>query len=256
MKVINGYRILKYIVKGGYSHVYLVKTKSLEDSSKKYVMKKIKNSLLNKSEIDIHKKLNHPNIVQLIATFTHGSYTYMILERMKCDLHTHLYVKQKPVHVKTCIRSMLKALQYLHDNDIIYADLKPENVLIGQETSMSFKLCDFGLSWIYSEKIHDDDYYYGTFAYMAPEIFNEESLGFELDLWAVGILCYELLFQKTPFEGKTDLQIGYNISILNIDYPNNISHLEKDFIQKLLVKESSERMSSYDALNHDYLKVN
>lgn len=95
----------------------------------------------------------------------------------------------------------MKAIEYIHSQEFVLRDLKPENVLIDNKTKL-IKICDFG----WASSINDKEWLKekaGTFVYMSPESLRSEIQGFESDTWALGILLYELFYNKEPFEGKT-----------------------------------------------------
>lgn len=90
-------------------------------------------------------------------------------------------------------------MHYIHSKDIIHRDLKPENILL--DKNMQVKVCDFGWSAIYKEQ-ECRKTMCGTSEYMAPEIFLNQKQSKKTDVWALGILLYELYHKKAPFVGK------------------------------------------------------
>lgn len=104
--------------------------------------------------------------------------------------------------VKNAIMQVLSALDYLHRNGIVHRDVKLENLLI-QEPGFKVKIADFGLSTIIlnpEEKLHG---FFGSVAFMAPEILRKDGYRFEVDIWASGVVLYALLANSLPFPGLT-----------------------------------------------------
>ena len=109
--------------------------------------------------------------------------------------------------IKKFGRDLAQGLYYLHANNIIYADLKPSNVLMNEYNTL--KLCDFGLSKKLNDLIGKDQkedsedggkQKSGTPYYMAPELFAEEGVySFYSDMWALGCVLYEMATGKPPF---------------------------------------------------------
>lgn len=118
--------------------------------------------------------------------------------------------------VKFLAAQVILALECLHENKIVHRDLKPENVLIDEEGYI--RLADFGLA----KDLNDGDGRgsCGTLEYMAPEIVNSsKGHKYEVDWWTLGILMYELYYQRTPFLAETRHQILDNIVKKDAEFP-------------------------------------
>lgn len=90
-------------------------------------------------------------------------------------------------------------MEYLHNLNLIHRDIKPENLLLDKD--LNIKICDLG--WIVEGAKQNHRTFCGTYEYMAPEMIFDRSYGHEIDIWALGILLYELLHGYAPFEGET-----------------------------------------------------
>uniref|UniRef100_A0A8C3VE18 Protein kinase domain-containing protein n=1 Tax=Catharus ustulatus TaxID=91951 RepID=A0A8C3VE18_CATUS len=118
------------------------------------------------------------------------------------------------------------------------------------------KLIDFGLA----HKIEDGVEFkniFGTPEFVAPEIVNYEPLGLAADMWSIGVITYILLSGASPFLGETKQETLANITAVNYDFDeeffSNTSDLAKDFIRKLLVKDTRKRLTIQEALSHPWI---
>ena len=133
-------------------------------------------------------------------------------------------------------------LSYLHSKNIVYRDLKLENLMLDENGYLV--LIDFGSCKIIEEKTELQCSFDGSIDYMAPEVISGEGHGMMADWWSYGILMYELLCGKPPFhEGSTDRILDL-ISNANVRFNNKIkaSSVTRDFINKLLKKSPKERI--------------
>ena len=130
------------------------------------------------------------------------------------------------------------ALNYLHENNIIYRDLKPENILLDSEGHI--KLTDFGLAKVLQETEYTSTMC-GTVEYLAPEMIQHRSYTKSVDWWELGILTYELLFGQTPFFNQNKSKILNSIVKSQPKFPKNVDPIIKDFILQLLTKEPNKR---------------
>ena len=131
---------------------------------------------------------------------------------------------------------------------MIHRDIKPENIIIADLDKMHVKLCDFGWS---THTINERrTTFCGTVDYVAPELVYKEPYDEKIDLWAVGILTFELLTGQAPFTGKNENATYSNITNLDLQQSsqstrhfNSLSYHAQHFIQGILITYPKERMT-------------
>lgn len=163
---------------------------------------------------------------------------------------------QEPV-VKRYIRQILDGLIYLHDNQIVHLDIKPQNILLTEpHPNGDIKLCDFGISRRITEGCEQRDIC-GTPDYVAPEILRYDPISLATDMWSVGVLSYVLLSGYSPFGSENKQQTFCNITQGPLEFPNDIfgsvSRQAVDFVKQLIVREPSGRLTSRQARMHCWL---
>ncbi|XP_015432405.1 PREDICTED: serine/threonine-protein kinase GIN4-like [Dufourea novaeangliae] len=156
------------------------------------------------------------------------------------------------------VRQLVEGLAYLHERNIAHLDIKPQNlVMMGSFPECEVKLCDFEISRVILEGTEVREIL-GTPDYVAPEILHYEPITLAADMWSLGVTTYVLLTGFSPFGGETDQETFQNISLAEVDYPDelfgDISAQAKDFVAKLLVLDPCARMTAKQCLRHDWLR--
>lgn len=205
------------------------------------------------SELEILKKLDHPNIIKCLETFQDSKFFYIISEYCSGGELIKPNSTFTELETKEVIYKLLSATSHMHSKDIIHRDLKPENILI--DSSGEVKIIDFGLSKICppNSKLTD---IVGTPTYMAPEITNE-SYGPECDLWSIGIIMYYMMLGNPPNFGENKAQILKNLKSGRFEINLNkelivFSQQSKNLLARLLCKNPQKRISCKDAILHDW----
>ncbi|EGR33859.1 protein kinase domain protein [Ichthyophthirius multifiliis] len=251
---LDNFQIGKCIGRGRFGNVYMARHKQ---SNMLVAIKQINKKNLSEScmerqleqEIKIQMFSNHPNILKMYGFFHDETKVYLILE-FACHFDIYKELKKETLkrftEEKTAnyIRQISEGLIYLHSHEIIHRDIKPENIL---NIHGVLKISDFGWSvYTLQEKRMT---FCGTLDYVSPEIVQGTDYDQKVDIWSIGILCYELLVGKPPFENK-------NIAQDFLEFPPFVSELARQFIQLLLVKEPILRISIEKVLNHPWIVKN
>ena len=153
-------------------------------------------------EIRLHSKLDHPNIVRLYGVFQTTEEVYMVMEYMNGGTLFDCLNEIPVLPIKMAVeylRDVITALTYLHSMHIAHRDIKPENIVICSEGVA--KLCDFGWSNFFNDD-RSRMTYCGTFDYAPPEMLQRKNYDSSIDIWCIGVLTYELLTGRVPFEGQ------------------------------------------------------
>ena len=152
------------------------------------------------SEIRLHSCLDHPNIVKFYGCFEEKEDVYLVLEYMNGGTLFDYLNEVNYLGVREAVeylRDIIEALVYMHEKSIAHRDIKPENIVISSEGVA--KLCDFGWSAVVETSRKT---YCGTFDYAPPEILERKNYDTSVDIWCIGVLTYELLTGRVPFEGE------------------------------------------------------
>ena len=254
--------------KGTYGEVFLVKHKltgiiramKIIDKNNEVIKEEELSDKDLFNEINILKKIDHPNIMKIFEFYTSPSAYYLILEYCEGgDLYD--FVKSNELSEFQVIYIMfqiLSAMNYCHKIKIFHRDLKPDNILIkkNQDGLCRVKICDFGTSAIF-KKGEKQKEIIGTLSYMAPEMLKEK-YNEKCDLWSCGVIMYLLLTGKNPFLGRDEVQIMEKILYDQYDKSllKKFNRYTKDLLSNLLEKDPKKRFNAEQALNHKVFFIN
>jgi len=220
-----------------------------------------------RNEIEMQKKLDHPNICKIIESFEdrkHGE-VYIIMElctggslvsRMKN--HRHGYGEPATA---TFIEKMLSAVLYCHHHGVVHRDIKLDNMIFGDEREdAELKLIDFGFAKAVApgkEVMWDQ---LGTPSYMAPELWTERESAYDssVDMWAIGVVTYMLLSGQRPFHSSDKKEKARMIRHDPLRFPDSqwghISQEAKDFCTALMKKTPKDRLAASEAVKHPWIQ--
>ncbi|GFQ82692.1 hypothetical protein TNCT_718601 [Trichonephila clavata] len=254
---LDDFDIGKPLGKGKFGNVYLgrEKTSKFVVALKVLFKSQLKQNGVEhqlRREVEIQSHLRHPNILRLYGYFYDESRVYLVLEYAPGGELYKVLQRCKRFDEKTAANYMAKigsALKYCHSKKIIHRDIKPENLLLGQNDEL--KIADFG--WSVHAPSSRRTTLCGTLDYLAPEMLENKTYDEKVDLWCLGILCYEFLVGKPPFEAES-MQTTYSlIRRVAVKFPSYVSSGAQDFISRLLKKEPAERMCVDNVLKHPWI---
>lgn len=237
--------------------------------------RKVKNKERFKSEVDILRSMNHPNIIKLYEVFEDEHNVYLIFEICEGgELFDRIIERGyfSEMSAITIFKQIMKSLDYCHKSGICHRDLKPENFLFSNKSDDSVvKLIDFGLSKVY--RIEDEvnkklenfagrrnsnnmKTKAGTPYYIAPEVLTGK-YDEKCDIWSAGVILYILLCGYPPFYGNTDPQILEAVKKGTFEFDgeewDGVSATAKDLINKMLCRYD-KRLSAEEVLAHPWMQ--
>jgi len=147
------------------------------------------------------------------------------------------------------MHQMADALSYCHSKKVIHRDIKPENILIGLKGEL--KISDFG--WSVHAPSSMRSTMCGTLDYLPPEMVMNEPHDETVDIWSLGVLCYEFLVGKPPFETKNNADTFDSITSVRYTFPAHVSEGARDLIRKMLRRHPKERLPLKDVMQHPWM---
>lgn len=242
----NRYKVVKELGRGGMGHVFLVED-ILKDNML-FALKTIRQDLIAdhresitnsiRNEYEIMTKLKHPNLVRIYELGEEKELYYLIVEYLKGKMLSESIIKSMDERMDIIVH-ILRALEYIHSRNIVYKDIKPDNIMILDDI---VKLMDFGISGFIGKK---ENKIKGTFSYISPDaLFND--INFSMDIFSLGIVLFELI-ADIPFYDFPKNKIQTIIKLLsNADefitfQENRLKLVANDPLREIILK-----MTSYD----------
>jgi eukaryotic-like serine/threonine-protein kinase len=263
-RVIHNYRIEASIGAGGMGTLYRASHSLLPELNLAIKVLKTDSKQKDrfKNEAQILAKLNHANIATFYNFILEGNDYFIVMELVEGeDLEKLLFKKNKlPIDLSiSIIRQALEGLSHAHKKDILHRDIKPSNIILRPDGVA--KLVDFGIAKaVGGQKLTQVNSVVGTLEYLSPELVKgEKEPSQQSDIYAMGVLLFELLSGQLPFQGNTEYDLmqkiinhkPINISELNTVIPTQLESI----ITKCLSKNPKNRYGSASELLEEINKV-
>ncbi|HSD85763.1 MAG TPA: protein kinase, partial [Anaerolineae bacterium] len=196
------------------------------------------------------RKLNHPNIVKVLAALEENDQHFLVMEYVGGGSLADLLKRRPQLPVAQVISLGLElsdALSRAHHLDIIHRDIKPGNILLAEDGTP--RLTDFGLAHLGSyPALTTTGQVLGTFQYLSPEACENQALDARADIWSFGVVLFEMLTGQRPFDGDTPLEIIHAIQTQPVpevswtrqDVPAPLA----DLVRRMLMRDRPVRLAS------------
>jgi serine/threonine protein kinase len=245
--------------RGSFGEVQKVRRKG---TNKIYALKTIKKSDVIEGnltdqverEIEVQKKLKHKNVLRLYQHFEDADCVYLLLEFCaQGELYQIMRTRKgrRFPEALACkyFLQVAEGLRYLHSKKIVHRDIKPENLLVNDKDQV--KIADFGWCAILQTPRTT---FCGTLDYLAPEMIQGSGHDHTLDLWGLGVLLYEMIAGKPPFQSTNHGQLIQKILHLDLRPNPQMSEQLVHLIRALLRKEPHERLPLDKVMVHPWVR--
>lgn len=258
---LTDFDILRTLGTGSFGRVHLVQSKH---NQRFYAVKVLKKAQVVKMKQVEHTNderrmlsdVKHPFLITLWGTFQDWKNVYMVMDFVEGGELFSLLRKSgrfpNPV-AKFYAAEVTLALEYLHSKNIIYRDLKPENLLLDRHGHL--KITDFG----FAKRVPDKTWTLcGTPDYLAPEVVSNKGYNKSVDWWSLGILIYEMLCGYTPFwDSGSPMKIYENILKGKVKYPAYVNADAQNLLERLITSDLTKRLGNLyggpqDVKNHPW----
>ena len=240
-KLVAGrYLVNSLVASGGMASVYLAKDKVLE---REVALKIIHPHLVGdksflekfRREAKVAAKLSHPNLVNVFDQGSDQDITYLVMEyvpgiTLRDALNDHGPLE--PARAMEIIEPLTDALSAAHQAGILHRDLKPENVLLSDDGKV--KLGDFGLARSITQHTQTGSVV-GTVAYLSPELVLRGAADARSDIYSLGVMIFELLTGKQPYEGDQAVQIAYQHANDNVPAPSKVNPAVPELLDEIVL---------------------
>uniref|UniRef100_A0AAY4E024 protein kinase C n=1 Tax=Denticeps clupeoides TaxID=299321 RepID=A0AAY4E024_9TELE len=249
---IEDFNCISVLGRGHFGKVLLAEYKN---TGKLYAIKALKKGdVVTRDEVDslmcekrIFETVNgsrHPFLVNLHGCFQTCDHVCFVMEYssggdLMTHIHTNIFTERQARFYAACV---LLGLEFLHQNKIVYRDLKLDNLLMDEDGFV--KIADFGLC---KEGMGHGDRtstFCGTPEFLAPEVLTESNYTRAVDWWGLGVLIYEMLVGESPFPGDDEEEVFDSIVNDDVRYPRFLSPESVSIIQKLLQKNPEKRLGA------------
>ncbi|KAL8988450.1 MAG: hypothetical protein Q9177_002483 [Variospora cf. flavescens] len=274
------YHTGKELGKGGFAICYEGQRRG-RNGGQTYALKVVKATMAQKkleekfrTELQIHAKMRHPNIVEFHKAFTFKENTYVVLELCPNGTIQEMVRARKGIslpEVRRFVIQLCGAIKYMHTRNVIHRDLKMGNLFLDRE--LNVKIGDFGLAAVlvnpgehegsYTKAMSRRTTLCGTPNYIAPEILDKGKRGHDLkvDIWALGCIIFAMICCRPPFQASSSTEIYEKAKALDYAWPESeqvrsrVPEEVKDLVAALLKSDPKDRMSLDEVASHAFFSM-
>ena len=252
---VGKYKLLREIGRGATATVYLaehpqypdpvaLKLIRFDDKSKDEAKWNRRLLKLLRAEMDVSRRLDHPNIIKIFDTAVDKDFAYIVMEYFPGTTLEHYCSFERLLPLHRTIGMVFKccmALDYAYHQGIVHRDIKPANILVDENDNV--KITDFGLALNISKKSASDSTFImgvGSPAYMSPEQIKGYPLNQKTDLFSLGVVLFHMLTGRLPFRAKNPAQLIYKI--INAE-PPLVSQINPEIPEQMdaVIRKSLEK---------------
>jgi len=273
VKSLGRYELLRPLARGGMAQLHLARFASIEGFEKLAVVKRLRAEHAERSdivrmflsEVRLLANMQHPNIVVVYDVGNEAGEYYFAMEFLHGqDVRAIIRKTDRNVpieHALTIVTATLGGLHYVHERrdangqplGIVHRDVSPPNIFVTYDGNV--KLLDFGIAKVESSQHTQAGVLKGKVRYMAPEQVNSEPVDRRSDVFAAGIVLWELTVGRRLFDGKTDVDVLLQISTQPITPPSAVrasypANLER-IVMKALARHPADRYATAREMQED-----
>ncbi|XP_076321759.1 serine/threonine-protein kinase PAK 4-like isoform X2 [Tachypleus tridentatus] len=209
------------------------------------------------NEVVTMRDYHNSNIVEMFSSYLVGDEVWLVMEFLEGGSLTDIvtYSRMNEDQIATVCYQCLSALAFLHAQGIIHRDVKSDSILLAKDGTV--KLSDFGFCAQVSADIPKRKSLVGTPYWMAPEVISRLPYGPEVDIWSLGIMVIEMVDGEPPFFNEPPLTAMKRIRDLpppRLKNSHKVSPRLQGFIDKMLVRDPSQRATAFELLHHPFLR--
>ncbi|PIO71178.1 kinase domain protein [Teladorsagia circumcincta] len=249
---IDMFRMVSVLGRGHFGKVILAQYKANSSYYALKILKKgdilgrdeVESLMVEKRIFEVASRARHPFLVNLFGCFQTAEHVFFVMEySMGGDLmrhiHDDIFSEERSCFNAACV---LLGLEFLHKNNIIYRDLKLDNLLLDKDGFV--KLADFGLCKEGMGPSDKTSTFCGTPEFLAPEVLTESSYTRAIDWWGLGVLIFEMLVGEPPFSGDDEEEIFDSIVNDEVRYPRFLSIESISIMRRLMRKNPEKRLGA------------
>lgn len=262
--IADRYEILDNLGEGGMADVYLAMDTIL---NRKVAIKILRGELSDdpialvrfQREANAASKLDHPNVVDVYDVGEYQNKHYIVMEYVSGKTLKQLISQRGALHKEEAVnimKQLTSAVEHAHENNIIHRDIKPQNVMVKDDGTV--KMMDFGIALAHDAvQLTQSDAVLGSAHYLAPETTRGEPATNQIDIYALGIVFYELLTGSVPFKGDNPVQIAMRHLREEVPSVREFNPTLPQSIENIIIKATAKnRTHRYQSANDMLMDLN